>query len=733
MTSPATRKTNKEYGASSASATANGMPSLFASSSMSNTPSRKNLVSGQRKSYLHKRGTSRPKVNILALVDDAIEDGATNEAKQKASAERAASTAPLPSAPKKLAYVKRSPSIAEEQIPLPSISEPHSIKQKSVEKLSHTQKLEEEKKTSANENNFDQKLHSTTLISQMDNPPQSSTSTSIPSAFGSSSSNSVSSTPAWKARLKKQGKKLPEPVPHKLQSKDEKTKSPRILKSPTVSPKAQQKPWQVRQRTQQKKIPKPTSCEIITSRNHGSEASPKSEISESAVLSISPNDDASKPYTEQKGSTGSVGLIGSAKEKKSDTPLESKPKKMNTSVGITIVKPNSDNYDVTSSLDTDRKGCYDTTELIETTKKKTPLLELESETKPKSVDPSSKIAAPTISKPNANDDDNVSDSSIHDEESGRYVDIDELVDKPFEELNDKDSGRSSGKKPVTIKSYKVEEERSDDAEDDDNIVPEKIKFLSPSEGADTTVKDIPHDDIVLCRLRQELEDTKKRLENVTVAYKRDLLELEKETASRKETVRFPLMKEIYAQKMKNEKQNKEYQKLIDLQQVESDELRAGNQRFRVTLQRLPKQMAEVIASDQSLEKSNEEIASHLHDLRTFSQKLQNDQDQLLQSSDKCKNEYLPRYRYELWESKQALDAEIKIKNLYRDCNIKITKKIEKSKQVGLIEDVTLMVLETEGDVNPKFDPKFLSKYDIDSDDSDSDSDDSDSDSDSDSD
>jgi len=55
----------------------------------------------QRKSYLNKRGgrlhgTGRPKVNILALVDDAIEDGATDEAKQKASAGRAALTAPIP-------------------------------------------------------------------------------------------------------------------------------------------------------------------------------------------------------------------------------------------------------------------------------------------------------------------------------------------------------------------------------------------------------------------------------------------------------------------------------------------------------------------------------------------------------------------------------------------------------------------------------------------------------------
>eukprot|EP00536_Pseudo-nitzschia_multiseries_P009350 jgi/Psemu1/288396/fgenesh1_pg.258_\ len=54
-------------------------------------------------SYLHKRtgkfkgrNTAVSNANILALVDGAIEDGPTTEAKQKLSAERAAATAPIP-------------------------------------------------------------------------------------------------------------------------------------------------------------------------------------------------------------------------------------------------------------------------------------------------------------------------------------------------------------------------------------------------------------------------------------------------------------------------------------------------------------------------------------------------------------------------------------------------------------------------------------------------------------
>lgn len=102
-----TSRTKKTDGAKvTPAASASGVPSLFASTGMSNGPNR------QSNSYLHKRGgrstrTGRPKVNILAMVDDAIEDGATSEAKQKASDERAAVTSPIP-AHKKPVLAKQS-------------------------------------------------------------------------------------------------------------------------------------------------------------------------------------------------------------------------------------------------------------------------------------------------------------------------------------------------------------------------------------------------------------------------------------------------------------------------------------------------------------------------------------------------------------------------------------------------------------------------------------------------
>merc|ERR1711935_1133782 len=168
------------------------------------------------------------------------------------------------------------------------------------------------------------------------------------------------------------------------------------------------------------------------------------------------------------------------------------------------------------------------------------------------------------------------------------------------------------------------------------------------------------------------------------------------------------MKDHHAQGKKNDVKYQAYKKIVDEKQNEIDELRSANQKLRTTIQKLPRQMSEVIFSNHSLEEANEEVASHIGGLVNFTEKLQTDHDRFIHSKDKCKNEYLPRHRQQLWDSRQYLESETKIKTFYRDCIIKITKQIEKSRNVRLIEQISSMVLETEGEVNPKFDPGFLS-------------------------
>ena len=217
----------------------------------------------------------------------------------------------------------------------------------------------------------------------------------------------------------------------------------------------------------------------------------------------------------------------------------------------------------------------------------------------------------------------------------------------------------------------------------------------------------------IANLRRQLEETENKVKDIKRSTMQEISDMEKECNSTKEAIRFRIMKCIHAQGKKNDEKFAAYKEIVDAKQKDIDDLRAANQKLRSTIRKLPKQMSELIFGNQSLVEANEEISGHVEGLSLFDKKLQADQERLYQSSDKCKNEYLPRYRQQLWEGRQHLDSETKTKNLYRDCIIKITKKMEKSKQVSLMEEVASMVVETEGEVNPKFDPQFLDKGDYD--------------------
>jgi len=266
---------------------------------------------------------------------------------------------------------------------------------------------------------------------------------------------------------------------------------------------------------------------------------------------------------------------------------------------------------------------------------------------------------------------------------------------------------------------KVDYGNSENLFNDDHVI------FTNTDRRDTKVTSPAGDPIA--RLRKKIKETQMQLENVGRVSKRELADMENEFVNTKETTKYRLMKEINSQGKKNDVKYQKYKNVVDEKQKEIDDLRSANQKLRASIQKIPKQMAEVIFSNQSLEEANEEVASHIKGLEMFDKKLQTDQEKYIKSSDKCKNEYLPRYRQQLWQVGQHSESESKTKNSYRDCIIKITKKIETSRQANLIEEISSMALETEGEVNPKFDPKFLSAENFGSDDiSSSDSDDTNS-------
>jgi len=231
---------------------------------------------------------------------------------------------------------------------------------------------------------------------------------------------------------------------------------------------------------------------------------------------------------------------------------------------------------------------------------------------------------------------------------------------------------------------------------------------------------LQHDENI-ANLRKQVQEMKSRLENFDRDTKQQYANMKKEHSSEKQDMKIRLMKLINAQGKKNDAAFQEYKKIADNRQKELDVLRVANRGLRATLEKVPQQKAEVILSNQRLEEANEEVARVTKSLEKFYKKLQTDHEKIVRASDKCKNEYLPRHRQQLWESGNHVDGETKMKNLYRDCLLKIANHVDSSGQRELYDQISSMVLEVEEAANPKFDPKVLSrgdiKYDLDDDDS----------------
>mmetsp|Transcript_915 Transcript_915/g.1933 ORF Transcript_915/g.1933 Transcript_915/m.1933 type:complete len:632 (-) Transcript_915:352-2247(-) len=594
---------------------ASGVPSLFACT----TVPRKHK--SDTASYLNNRpgkyGADRRKANILAMVDGAIEDGATEEAKQKASAERVASEAPFLGMNKSVSGRRNSLSSAEKKSTPDSQSNLEQNRQRSKSRTRSTDRQRSksrhrsksrqrprsvDKIRKAKESAFDSEKSNNSFRSSSEKnsgyeSPKPKKNLSVPPNF--TSKNASPHTPAWKARLYKHGKNSsnsidPEPKP-----------SPSPLPSPKLKSKSP-KPG--------KKVDRKKDLVQAFSMDNAS----------AFELPLSRDDQPFKPQ----------GLPSLRTQK----PRTLAP------VQKTAVEPLS------------KKGKK------EKKKKKKKSKENPSNHKP-------------------------------------FVDEDEYSTHDV--------------KIATTKADfgKVNYEESESTLNTDDLILRNTQTPTKSDAADAMVG-TPR-----FNLRKKVEETQKQLDNVAQVSRQEVSDLGREFANTKESIRFRFMKDVHAQGKKNDAKHQEYKKVFDEKQKEIDELRSANQKLRTTIQKLPKQMSEVIFSNHTLEEANEEVAGHIGGLEKFSKKLQADQARLIHSSEKCKNEYLPRYRQQLWDSKQHLEAETKIRNLYRNCIIKITKQIEKSRQVDLIEEISSMVLETEGEVNPKFDPKFLSSEHIESDDS----------------
>lgn len=231
-------------------------------------------------------------------------------------------------------------------------------------------------------------------------------------------------------------------------------------------------------------------------------------------------------------------------------------------------------------------------------------------------------------------------------------------------------------------------------------------------------------------LRQELDDVKKKLKESIESSKQKLSEMEQTMKDRKKDLDDTFGSEIAGKKKLKERHERHHNQIQAGAQKIMAKLRDENHGLRATATKFPKMNKELKRTNNAYHRTTQQILMQNDALQQFCDKLQYDQDKLQMSSDIHRDEYIPFYRIEIREKQRQVDLEKKIRDIYRESMVKVCKRIMNTRELDLIEVVSVLISEVEGEFNPSFDPSVLfvredgttAKKDSDSD-SDSDSDD----------
>jgi len=248
----------------------------------------------------------------------------------------------------------------------------------------------------------------------------------------------------------------------------------------------------------------------------------------------------------------------------------------------------------------------------------------------------------------------------------------------------------------------------------------KVKSFFAAEESSKNAKEL---------IEKQIDVINNRLEEIEKEVANGIAELKKAAVAKKKLLDEEWGPQIDAAKEMNAKKDKKNQNLQSGAQRISEKLRAENKRLRGEKDKYPPQILEMRRKNASLEEANRSAAQTFVALKKMARKLEGDHEKLHAQNEKCKTQYLPKYRNELRMRKKHIDTEIAVKEVYRDTMIKIGNRVTQTRNVELIEAITNMVIDIEGELNPKFDPKILFAGESSSDDSLGDSSDDDSDSD----
>ena len=648
------------------------------------------------------KSPTRKKVDIFAMMDDAIESGPTEEARQKALEKKAAAEAPLPKVPAWKARMKaQGKELKETDEPEKTTSKAPPKKWKSsfdakpsggfvspLAKKSVTTKPSKassvvspkisEESTDGDETeahplsaaevssssqslnrSLSLKRAPTRSLSPKASPRRGKTNilASLDDAIESGPTKEAkhkaleekaaaeapipakpAAVPAWKARLK----------PQANESKGSEPVSPKTVEQPKLktvsSPSKSPKKWKT---NIEKASLKPTPANLHSSSDHEKKDVKKAK-SESAKEEVETTKQESEEVKEEPKSAPPVTMNGNSPSSSHNN----------------VVKP-AQPYHVNLSDSDDSSDDSS----------------VEAKPKRKVVKSTPALSSQKNNFDGSSIDSNDSSSQVSGTVSGAQAGIDDRLFSP-----------ESFIKPGIFDSLEISR-RMNDVDIDEEIEEIILDPQSPD---------------YMQQLKDKIVETEKRIGKVGAERAKVLGELQETMSLEKVKLSSAFQKKIWKQRKINEKQEELMEDALEDEKEIVDGLRAENKRLRATTEKLPKQIKEVKISNKGLEKANEDVAGHFESLNKHAKKLQVDFERLDKSNTECKDKYLPRYRGELRDREQHIKVETKMKNLYRDCMIKIAKNVEKSsRSAELVVAVNQLVLETDAEVNPKFDPKFL--------------------------
>jgi chromosome segregation ATPase len=213
------------------------------------------------------------------------------------------------------------------------------------------------------------------------------------------------------------------------------------------------------------------------------------------------------------------------------------------------------------------------------------------------------------------------------------------------------------------------------------------------------------EDNILLELRRRVADIHRRLDTIEQETQHEIEELKVDFEEQKLQVRQEIERRMEEQTLRRKSISPDRKAIIEY-------LKESNTQLRATRDELQRDIDDLKAANEALERESVVIAKYYSTLETMTENLEKDYAALLKTEASCRNQLKPMWREAILETKVFGESEKKQKTLYRTCLNRVSAQIIKDAVEPELKDVISSLV-----YNCEFDLKLESEdyYSIDSD------------------